>query len=281
MRLLYHLFILLLILTSCNNNLQTNERAVSTPADTITSQEELSMDTIIDNTIIPDKEKHYPGQLLYVIGHSKDAMVYHNDEVKKEWQNKKWYALVKTGNRCAIQEANISIQPGYDVIVDDDTSQKTGWEVRTDIVDTAIIHLSGIANIQEGIINDVQLPVEFVKVGDTTTFNFEGISYKLYASGLNRNNNVDDFMNVVNYKMYLETTIDSKRIAQVIFAASKFDDAFPSIIFIGDIDKDGKPDILLNAVWHYNEFVPALYLSGERQEGQILQLVAIHSSVGC
>lgn len=59
------------------------------------------------------------------------------------------------------------------------------------------------------------------------------------------------------------------------------DDASPGLIFAGDLDRDGKLDLLFNTTDHYNLSRPVLFLSGAAEGDELLHAVAEHSAVGC
>ena len=74
----------------------------------------------------------------------------------------------------------------------------------------------------------------------------------------------------------------SKRATQVLFQSDEeFDCAIPTLLWVGDLDRDGKPDLLIDLHRHYNVFLPTLFLSSEAGQGGILKQVASIRSVGC
>lgn len=58
-------------------------------------------------------------------------------------------------------------------------------------------------------------------------------------------------------------------------------EANPGLIFAGDLDRDGRLDLILDASDHYNVAEPTLYLSSQAREGDLVHAVASHHSVGC
>jgi hypothetical protein len=59
------------------------------------------------------------------------------------------------------------------------------------------------------------------------------------------------------------------------------DDASPALLFAGDIDRDGRLDLILDATDHYNLSRPTLYLSTQAADGELVHRVAEHEAVGC
>ena len=59
------------------------------------------------------------------------------------------------------------------------------------------------------------------------------------------------------------------------------DAASPHLIFAGDLDRDGKLDLLFDTTDHYNLSRPVLFLSGAAEGDELLHAVAEHNAVGC
>lgn len=59
------------------------------------------------------------------------------------------------------------------------------------------------------------------------------------------------------------------------------DDATPALVFAGDLDRDGKLDLVFDTTDHYNLSLPVLFLSGAAEGDELLHAVAEHSAVGC
>ncbi|MBW7913790.1 MAG: hypothetical protein H3C54_08885 [Taibaiella sp.] len=279
MRGIFSLIVILIISSSCQDSPKAGN-SVSFENSTPSSKLMTGDSTLLDNYSFPDKEKQFPMQLLYIDNDKESCVLYHYDEVSEDWINRSWYALVKNGPQYFIQNAAITIRPGYDPVLDDDTTQKTGWEVCTNATDTPLIHFTEYAKIKAGPIGSIKLPIDIIRTGDTISFEFASVMYKLFATGI-VDNNSSEYSSTTNYRLFIESTTPSKKTTQLLFAAPNFDDAFPSIMFIGDINRDGLPDILLNAVRHYNEFAPSLFLSNSNSSDPIWELVGLHWSSGC
>jgi hypothetical protein len=58
-------------------------------------------------------------------------------------------------------------------------------------------------------------------------------------------------------------------------------DASPRLIFAGDLDRDGRLDLIFDTTDHYNLSRPTLFLSGAAGKGDMVRGVATHDAVGC
>lgn len=59
------------------------------------------------------------------------------------------------------------------------------------------------------------------------------------------------------------------------------DDATPKLLFAGDLDRDGKLDLIFDITDHYNVSRPTLFLSSRARDGELLHAVSTFESVGC
>ena len=59
------------------------------------------------------------------------------------------------------------------------------------------------------------------------------------------------------------------------------DDASPRLLFAGDIDRDGRLDLILDTTDHYNKSRPTLFLSSPARPDDVILEVAHHQAIGC
>lgn len=59
------------------------------------------------------------------------------------------------------------------------------------------------------------------------------------------------------------------------------DEAPPRLLHVGDLDRDGRVDLILDTSDHYNAAQPTLFLSSPAKGDSRLEQVALHRSTGC
>ena len=77
---------------------------------------------------------------------------------------------------------------------------------------------------------------------------------------------------MVNYKLRFS---DGSGKEQLIVAVPSFDHAFMAIRWIGDLNGDRKPDLLLDISTHYEQEVVVLYLSSLAEDGELVGAAAV------
>lgn len=68
---------------------------------------------------------------------------------------------------------------------------------------------------------------------------------------------------------------------QPISAIVGGDAGSPALLWAGDLDGDGRLDLIMDETTHYNLSAPALFLSSAAEAGHLVRRVARHHSVGC
>jgi hypothetical protein len=115
-----------------------------------------------------------------------------------------------------------------------------------------------------------------VKVGEKYSFSFGRKTYTFRAEGSIHNKKPDDYWyNVDDYKFYLS---DGKNEQLVLTDLSEFDDTSPEILWLGDLDRDGKPDFVVRTRTWYEDEQIELYLSSIAEKGELVKLAGIATS---
>lgn len=281
----YSFFTILLAISSSILWLSCNESEVKTPKSIITWDTDPAFftDSMIEtpceflpatfNPEPPHENINYPA---YVLMNGQ----YHGDEVTKEMQNANWYSLYKEQQTFTLAKLTVQFKQVHDGIVDDDTTIKTGVEVSGGHEVEVLI--GKVAGLKIGQLDAVSLDTNIILPGKSYYFDYGNAHYRLYATAYRYKEQNEGQYSIRNYKLYLEKQENGQPTKQLIVARPYVDDTYylAKIFFAGDIDADGKPDIIMN-VSMYNGNNTILYLSGKAEPGQLLKAMAIHTSVGC
>jgi hypothetical protein len=101
-----------------------------------------------------------------------------------------------------------------------------------------------------------------------TCFNFirNNVGYTFQADGETADGNIKNYT--------LSFCKKDCRTKQILIARNLIESAIVSILFAGDLDDDGKPDIILNASHHYEYKKIMLFLSSTRENDELLHYEA-------
>ena len=206
---------------------------------------------------------------------------FHNDEIWDNVENEEWFGLFKNEKGFYLSRTKIKTKNVFDPILDKE-NEKTGWEVSTINQDTCLILIESLSCLSNREVQDFKFVKEYIYPGDTLTFKYLGVDYKLFATGGKEKVQEDsEWFEVWNYKLYLTADIKGQKRKSLLVAQPNFDDQMINLIFAGDIDGDGILDLIIDTSRHYNVTSPTIYLSKPADNGEIVKPIGGHTSVGC
>tara|TARA_B110001450_G_scaffold205578_1_gene195529 strand:- start:136 stop:609 length:474 start_codon:yes stop_codon:yes gene_type:complete len=150
--------------------------------------------------------------------------------------------------------------------------------------------MSGIKIYCEGYDNDPMLLIAGIEIPENMQIDsykglknrlLPGESMQLGDNTIKASGTVDECGRVRNYKLLITGIKNGTSIEQIFLEQDHFDDAMIQIIWTGDIDKDGFPDLYLDISYKYSFSNPALFLSSKAGDNELLKLVADIKLFGC
>lgn len=207
---------------------------------------------------------------------------FHGDEVDMNIKNYELFGIFEDKNKnYFLKKCKINIENVKDEIIDEN-GEKSGKEVKViGIKDKCLFIIGNITNLSERKINLVQT------LSDTfSLYNMKPINF------INQNNNIsiyseyESLTNLNGEKEIITSTLkvfiinNITHIKQLLYFMPCNDEG-TSIDFIGDIDGDNIPDLILNTSNHYNVYQPTLFLSSFAEKDKIYRIMAFHFSSGC
>jgi hypothetical protein len=183
---------------------------------------------------------------------------------------KNWVDLYEKNGKYYLGKADFTIERGYDECSGDSTKTVTSKNKTLILIESS--------NLKLGEINALKFNKNKIWTKEKMSFNYNNIDYSVRAEGdIISTNKVltdegEEISHVVkNYKLYIST----KNTSEMLFLEEKsFNDTFVELLFIGDIDKDGKLDFIFDASRDYEEKRVVLYLSSKAKEGEIIKKVS-------
>jgi len=201
---------------------------------------------------------------------------FHGDEIENNFKDLDWYGLFIENDKYFLKKTKIMIESVFDPIADS-KGDKTGIKVFVPDIDTKpFILINGLNKIQEKQIESVKINKIYLNPGDGLNIEFNGdmICFNAYGS-------VYPDQGLRNYLIRVSSRNDKHKVKQVIAATDGFDDAMYKFIWAGDIDQDGKLDLIMDLSDHYNMSKITLFLSSMAEEGELFKNVAEFITVGC
>ena len=207
---------------------------------------------------------------------------FHSNEVSAK-SGEVWFGLYPTKNGYELISSRITVEAIYDPIVDN-KDEKTGKKVAVDQPVKPLFLVKGVESLNGGLVKTVFSGREFLYPGQTMTLKFdEKDHYALAAFGEAGTRGVArPFGEIIIYNYEIKISHSPWVHSQVL---ASFDaiamDGRPILLWAGDLDRDGKLDLLMDLTNHYNVTVYTLFLSSMSKGNNLLQKVAEFRTVGC
>jgi len=198
---------------------------------------------------------------------------FHGDEISAN-SGQSWYGMYRKQKGYELKASKILVRTVKDLIVDTTTS--TGKEVLLDVPGETLFLVRDLAGLKNG-------PVHSSFVGDREKFLHPGQSlslmlgsrkYTLSVSGKVPASPTDG---LAEYALVLSDGVHSQTIA----SEKDCNDVRPRLIWAGDLDHDGRLDLLVDASRHYNVSSRILWVSRGATQRQLVRPAAKFETSGC
>jgi hypothetical protein len=206
--------------------------------------------------------------------------LFHGDEVKAK-SGEHFLALVcnEDDDRCVLQPVKIEVTAEHDPIVDAE-HERTGKRVSVPGLDFVYLLRSG--RLTAGAVASARpATADLLPISKPQPFTLGSTRYVLHY----RCSSKPDPEGLVDCALVLDANGISQMLASfpAVNDAGGINslDAEQYVAFAGDLDHDGKLDLLVNISSHYNVWHPALYLSTAAKDGELVGKVAELVTTGC
>jgi hypothetical protein len=217
------------------------------------------------------KERNYKTKMLL-------TGEFHGDEVTAK-SGEKWLGLFKEDDKYFLRYAKIKVSRVRDEIVDEDPKAKTGKKVSIENKIEPIFLLDKAKMLREGEITTLyNSPKDEggkqMENGFSESYKLDGKIYTLKV--------VNEKTSETGISKGSKLVLESEETKQVLVSLPNGgNDAFWHLLWVGDLDRDGKLDFYADVSWHHNVSNPVLFLSSQAEKGKLVKDVADFRSVGC
>lgn len=204
---------------------------------------------------------------------------FHGDEVIANAEQLDWYGLFINDTGSYIEKTKIKIDTIYDVILDEDSTIKSGKFISIENEDRCIILISGLKLI-EGSVDAIVPSKYYLDPGEKMEFTLSNQTYFFEASGIKSDTIFQEWRDITDYKLFFNKNNDPSK-KQLLMSEEYLEGSIGGIIWIGDLNRDKKPDLIMNLSNHYNRGNTTLLISGDSENGDLVKKVAEWNTTGC
>ncbi len=193
------------------------------------------------------------------------AGVMHDDEVLGK-TGETWLGLFHDDTGFQLKSAIITV-------IDSPGISESDKFVKTNVLSDNIFLIKGLPELRTG-------PVKTVFYGSQSLTSSNSINLSLYNRYFNNliATGKDSGELILNYQIKLG---DGKQNQIILKREPAFIEAFPILLWAGDLDRDGKLDYLIDMTNQYNVTLLTLFLSSKAEGEQLVKKVASYRRIGC
>ncbi len=198
---------------------------------------------------------------------------FHGDEVTTP-TGEEWFALYPGSHASMVRRERVTIAPVFDPVIDAD-GEATGREVAVASGGAPLLLVSGL-RLEEGAVESARVEPQARLAGAAVSLELDGRKLTLYACAT-----VEFSPHGEPLSSNYELVLSDGETEQVLLELPTLDDAVPALLWAGDLDRDGRLDLVIDTTYHYNLSSPTLFLSRPADRDAHVKEVATFSSVGC
>ncbi|MEZ5690843.1 MAG: hypothetical protein R3D71_04165 [Rickettsiales bacterium] len=206
-----------------------------------------------------------------------EAESYHGVEVIDAQDGEEWSAFTVEDGKTLVKNVRISVKTIFDEVTDNEGDSPTGKYISSSPKYNNILFMVKGIKLKDGRIPTYHTVNSPIKGGDRLTVKGDKSSIELIEKN-DINTKTYDGRDVNNgYQLTLKINDKEIKLSEVML----LDDNYPKLIWSGDINNDGYPDLVIDTSYHYNMERITLFLSRNKNGKINYKKVAEHTSYGC
>jgi hypothetical protein len=197
----------------------------------------------------------------------------------RDWEQKNpaneltanWLDLQQVGDSYVLGQSNYTIERGYSECTGDST-------LFVNSKNKTLLFIDSASGLRAGEVKAVNLSKNKIWPNEKLTFSFGAQTCTLRAEGkvlstenVQTDSGAEVYKKVEDYKLYLS---QNNMPEMLVLTQHSFEDTFVNILFVGDLDKDNKPDFIFSTNRNYEENRQELYLSSKAVGANLIKKVA-------
>jgi hypothetical protein len=215
---------------------------------------------------------------------------FHGDEIDAK-NGEIWMGLFKEGDGYSLRPSKIKVRRVYDSIVDDNERKKTGKSVSVPGDAEPLFLLKNASNLRAGNVATLFRGMTWQDVykdekseltpAEMVTTMHENFVQRYELGGKKYELKVIDALNEKDEKISA-LVLESAGKRQVLHTSIEGgEDGLGLLFWVGDLDRDNKPDFYMSLSVHYNVGNHNLFLSSKAGKNELVKLVANFWTTGC
>ncbi|MFP6582861.1 MAG: hypothetical protein VCD00_09935 [Candidatus Hydrogenedentota bacterium] len=212
-------------------------------------------------------------------GYISQLGVYHGGQWKAQ-SGDDWLAMIPTAKGFELVDTTVYAEHAVDEMFDE-PGQMSGIRVSTPSWTHPTYLFQGLATLRPGVVPTLYNGFHPLAPSQSLILKnpYPDVElYRLSATG-NREGNVlfKNYTLHLDYRQNGHSTVTQ----ELVFYEQLSEEAYPRLLWAGDLDGDNKLDLIMDITYHYNVQHLVLYLSSYAAAGELVRLAAELKTSGC
>jgi hypothetical protein len=187
-----------------------------------------------------------------------------------------WWGLFDKGEgKWRLEKTKIQSIAVHNPMVDEE-GEMSSFEITTSKKEAYLLLWSNLDFLAERDVEQIKIEKNEIYPGEDIEFQFHRADYRIYAFGED-----GEFGDIKNYELRISKNAGQHEPDQLITDHQYFDGTMLSILFVGDIDGDKIPDMIIEDSHKYSYSKPVLFLSRPTSESRIFIKIGERSFYSC
>ncbi len=207
---------------------------------------------------------------------------FHGNEVTAK-SGEEWFGMFTAADGFELRKVRIRVDSESDPLSDQGTA-RTGRRVSVES-GSPLFLVRGIPGMKQGPVRTMIAKPRFFYPGERASFQVakdKGVALTAYGNVDRPPDSQPGATRIYAYRLVLTVSPWFEENQQdIVNLHGLSEDSPPQVIWAGDLDRDGRLDILAEIGNHYNVTDMALFLSSAAAGGRLVRLIARFRTVGC
>jgi len=203
---------------------------------------------------------------------------YHKSEVWRGAEKQAWLGLYHEKGTYILRPTSLQVHTVEDPIADNEGIISGRAVTAAD--SNGLFYITGLPASKAGSVDTAVFSQTTLAANKVLAYSYKGKEYYIKAYG----DSVQTATGQYRYTLYgwkVAGTKNGRNVEQTLAEDEAFDDSIYVLLWAGDLDRDGVPDLLLDLSNHYNLSRYVLYLSSMAERGKLYKKAAVFEVVGC
>ncbi|RIJ41870.1 hypothetical protein [Pontibacter oryzae] len=203
---------------------------------------------------------------------------YHKKEVFKGAERLEWFGLYFKDGNYTLEPTKVTVNVVKDPVAEKIKGVLSGRQVISSLPDAAFL-VAALKGIKAGTVDTARYSRTTMPANQQLNILFRNKEYTISAYADSTAADIKTYT-YTRYGWRIRGKRNGRMLTQTLAEDVDFEDSIYVLLWAGDLDRDGIPDLLIDLSNHYNVSRYTLFLSSLAEPGKLYKKAAVFETVG-